>query len=262
MRGGNDIELTVVFTTFIIVLLIFGVAITIFIAYRMRVSNEMKMAQMQLKYEKELRTVQNEVQEQVLNNVGRDLHDNIGQLLSFMNVQIENKKVLMPESASSFDPLQEVLGKVINEVRFLGRSLNSDVIEDDGLLKTIQADITRLKQLSHFELEWVNDETEPPLNTDQRLMAFRIFQEMVNNSLKHSEAEHMRVSFTGKDLFILVVEDDGIGFDPAEKLRSSTGSGLRNIIKRAGLANLTCNIDSAPGKGCIFTLKQLTVSPS
>ena len=251
----NDLIYTVIFITLVILLLIAGVAITIFVANKNRITQEIKMAQMQINYEKEMRTVQNEVQEQVLGNVSRELHDNIGQLLTVMHIQLEQQKLKVPDMAAALAPMHDMLGKVTQEVRMLGRSLNSDLLEQNGLLNTIAADVARLKQLNHIDLHWLNDATEPELSKDQRLMAYRIFQELINNSLKHAHAMNMHITLTGKGSFMLVVQDDGEGFNVADMLHTGNGAGLRNIIKRAALANLKCSIVSEVSKGSIFTLQ-------
>ena len=90
---ANDIVLTVLVTTLLILLLIAGVIITMTLANRRHVQQEVKMAQMEADYEKELRIVENEVQEQVLSNVARELHDNIGQLLTLIRLQLEQEKL-------------------------------------------------------------------------------------------------------------------------------------------------------------------------
>ncbi len=250
-----EILFTVFLTTTIILLLVAGVVITLFITGRQRVGLDVKMSQMQVDYQRELRSVQNEVQEQVLSNVGRELHDNIGQLLTVMHVQMEQKKMMQPETEAALNPLHEILTHVIKEVRYLGRSLNSELLEQTGLLKTLDLEVTRLQHIPSLNVTWIHDDTEPKLSRDQRLMIFRIFQEIVNNSLKHSEASNMRIVFSGKDGLSLSVEDDGIGFNSTEMLQSTAGSGLKNIMKRAVLANLSCDIVAEIGKGCIFTLK-------
>jgi len=252
----DAIVYTVVLSSLVILLLIAGVAITIFIANRQRITQAVKLAQLQLSYEKEMRTVQHEVQEQVLTNVARELHDNIGQLMTVMHIQLEQKKMTHPAMLPVLDPIHETLRKATQEVRSLGRSLNSDLLDQNGLLNTISSEIVRLKQLDHFEVGWVNDDTEPELTTDQRLMAFRIFQEILNNMMKHAQAEHIDVELTGKGTFSMVIKDDGTGFDVDETMKAGSGSGLRNIIKRAALADLSCSIASVAGKGTTFTLVQ------
>jgi len=252
----NTVIYTLVLSTLVILLLIAGVAITIFIANRQRITQAVKMAQMQRDYEREMRAVQNEVQEETLVNVSRELHDNIGQLMTFMHIQLEQKKMMHPEMAGVLGPIHETLGKATQEVRSLGRSLNSDLLEQNGLMHTITAEVARFRQLNHFKVAWTHDGAEPGLGKDQRLMAFRIFQEIMGNMLKHAQAAHINVSMTGKDSFTMVIRDDGKGFDVDAAMKAGTGSGLRNIIKRAGLAELNCSIVSEKGKGSIFTLAQ------
>lgn len=249
----NDIALTVIVTTLLILLLIAGVVITIFLANRRHVAQQVKMAQMELNYEKELRTVEHEVQEQVLTNVARELHDNIGQLLTLMRIQIENEKLDAPGIADKLAPLDNTLTDTIQQVRLLSRSLNSDMLEHRGLLLSIEQEVGRLQHFKTFNVHWSSDDTEPNLDKRQRIMVFRIFQEILNNMLKHAEACNIRIYMAAKDRFVLTMSDDGKGFDVPEK-ETGTGSGLVNIMKRAKLANLVLEIDTAPGKGSTFTL--------
>ena len=253
----HDIIFAVIFTTLIILLLIAGVAITIFIANRQRIAQEIQIAQIQLDYEKEMRKVLHEVQEQVLTNIGRELHDNIGQLLTVLHLQIERKKMLIPEIALSLEPLQQTLESVTQQVQLLGRNLNSDVLEQNGLRNTIYAEISRLQHLGHLAFHWEHDNDEPKLTADARLMAFRIFQEIMNNTLKYAEAKNVYITLKSKDSFFLSIKDDGVGFDAEQMLISGKGSGLKNIMKRASLANLQCDLIARSGEGCLFTLTQI-----
>lgn len=254
---ANDILITTILLSLLILLFIAGIVITIFIANRRHVKQEINIAQMQLNYEKELRTVENEVQEQVLINVARELHDNIGQMLTLMNIQIEQEKWGKPDMQQTLKPIEETLQSTIQEVRLLGRNLNSDLLEQNGLINTIDNEVNRLKGLNQFTVHWSSDGVEPVMDKNTRVMAYRIFQEMINNMLKHARASNVYIDLQGKEHFCLTVRDDGRGFDMHEAVNKSTSSGLKNILKRASLAELNCEIDAAVGKGCTFTLKQL-----
>jgi signal transduction histidine kinase len=255
--GSSDIKFTVIITTLLILLLIAGVIITIFVSNRRNTQQEVKMAQMEVDYEKELRTAEQEVQEQVLVNVGMDLHDNIGQLLRVVQMQMDQRMITNPETLSMLKPMHDTLTKTIDEVRRVGRSLNSDLLDANGLINTIQFEVDRLQQLNKFKLHWVF-EGEPKLNKDQKVIVFRIFQEIINNSLKHSGAANLYIDLSGDNNFKLVVKDDGKGFDLDEMMRSPKGSGLKNMVKRAELAKLICKISAAKDKGATFTLEQTT----
>jgi signal transduction histidine kinase len=79
---------------------------------------------------------------------------------------------------------------------------------------------------------------------------FRIFQETLNNTLKHAYAKHLKISLQYSELiFNLTIEDDGIGFSFSE-LDNNHGSGLKNMQSRAALIGAVANFNSWPGKGC------------
>lgn len=244
----NDIILAIVLSTLIILLLIVGVAMTIFISGK-------KQVKMQLDYEKELRAAQQEVQEQTMVHVSRDLHDNIGQMLTLVKMQLQNKGSLNTEFAAIIKPAEDTLADAIQQVRLLGRSLNSDMLEEYGLLQAIEQEVTRLQLAISAKIHWSHDETEPKLNKDQRLMSFRMFQEVMNNTLKHANAKNIYIELAGENIFRLAVRDDGRGFDFDKILHEGRGMGLKNIMKRASLADMVCKIDTTEGKGSIFTLQ-------
>ena len=94
------------------------------------------------------------------------------------------------------------------------------------------------------------------------MVLFRIFQESINNALKHSAASQLKVSLDYYEhLFNLTIHDNGKGFSAKEQLNS--GSGLRNIVNRAALIGAIAVIDSEPGKGCCIkiAIDHLTQNP-
>ena len=162
---------TIIVSTLAFLLLIAGVVITVFISNRRNAMQEMKMAQMQVAFEQEMRKVEFEVQEQVLVNIGRELHDNIGQLLTFMNMQLEQYKFVSDSPRELLDSMGGTLTDTIQEVRRLGKNLNSDLFESQGLVPAVQQEVARLKQLNKYEITWEYDK-EPQLDKNQKVIAF------------------------------------------------------------------------------------------
>jgi signal transduction histidine kinase len=250
----DAVATTVIVSTLGFLLLIAGVIITVFISNRRNAMQEMKMAQMQLDFEKEMRKVEFEVQEQVLVNIGRELHDNIGQLLTYMNMQLEQYKFVSTNPPELLDSMGGTLTDTIQEVRRLGKSLNSDLFESQGLVQAVQQEVTRLRQLNKYEIAWEYDK-EPLLDKNQKVITYRILQEMLNNIMKHAGGSVIRIKMSTNGRFRLVVEDNGKGFDYDGIMKTSKGSGLKNIVKRAEMAKFACNFKSIIGKGTTFTLE-------
>lgn len=249
----SDIGLTVVVTTLLILLLIAVVIITMILANRRHVQQEVKMTQLQVEYEKELRTVENEVQEQVLTNVARELHDNIGQLLTLIRLQVEQEKLDDDAMALRLAPIDSTLGDTIDQVRLLSHSLNTDYLEHNTLDYAIEKEVDRLSKLKRLKIHWSFDGTAPGFEKGQRIMVFRMLQEVLNNALKHARAKNLSITLKGEEGFFLQVKDDGKGFDKLAVMESGKGSGLQNLLKRAKLASIHLDIESTKGEGSIFT---------
>lgn len=251
---AKEIFFTIYMTMLVIAVLIAGVVATIVISLRRAEKNRREMAQMELDYQKELRAIESEVQEATLSHVAGELHDNIGQLLTFMRLQLEKEKLRHPESLSSLEPISETLKSTMQQVRLLSHSLSNDFIADGGLQQAIGQEAERLQGLGRFTVNFNTDGIEPELSKDARIIAFRIFQEALGNSLKHAQAKQLRISLRGSDGFMLQLEDDGRGFDLRQAMINQDGLGLKNMYRRAHMAGLQCDLVSAPGSGCIFTL--------
>lgn len=252
--NDNQIVLGVLFTTLLLLLLVAGIFISIYMAGKRRL-------QLELNYEKELRKVETEVSEQMMEHFAQELHDNIGHTLTCMRVVIENKKLDLPEMEHTFLPIEGFLEEASQQLRLLSRSLNTEYIANIGLIAAIQLEVDRINQLRRQKVHWSYDADNLLLDHNQELMTFRIFQEMMHNSIKHSQARNITVWLAGNTGFELVVSDDGKGFDVQQTEQSPKASGLKNIRKRALMAGFTCSIESNPGEGCRYSIAQNTAKP-
>lgn len=254
----NDIILSIVAATLLILLLIAGIVITFFMTNRQRMRQEYELTETKLAFEQELRRVEAEVSEHVMSQFSNELHDNIGQLLTAMHIEIENRKLDSPDDRESFKPLEIYLGEVTQQLRLLSKTLNNDFIAYSGLLATIQLEVDRLNKLKRFDTKLVSDVKGTPLKSEQELMIFRIFQEIIQNMMKHAEAKEVVVTLNSNtEQFELQIRDDGKGFDYEAALNQNKGSGLRNILKRTALAQLECTVHTKIGAGTTYILKKL-----
>ncbi len=260
MDDKGDIVLAVIASTLLILLLIAVIVIVFFIAGKQRVKQQMELAETKISFERELRQVETEVSEHILGQFAQELHDNIGQLLTAMHIQIENQKLDHPQLVESFVPTEIYLGEVTQQLRLLSRTLNNDYIGHIGLFAALQMEADRLGKLKRFQVHLSLPAEPSGLTKNQELMLFRIFQEIAQNVLRHSAAANLYITINNKNgAFQLTVLDDGKGFLQEDVFQSSKASGLRNILKRAALAGLDCKIKSSPGNGCVIQLKKIAI---
>jgi len=254
----GEIIIAVITATLLILLLIIILIIVFFVSGKQRMKQEMLLTETKLSFERELRQVETEVSEHVMGQFAHELHDNIGQLLTAMHIQVENQKLDHPELQEGFKPLEIYLAEVSQQLRMLSRTMNTDYIGHIGLFGAMQTEVERLSALKRYRLHWPAVQGKSNLDKNQELMVFRIFQEITQNALRHSAAKNLYIEIkNAEDTFELIVKDDGKGFVREEVLGSQKASGLRNIIKRAMLAGLECEIRSSPENGCLFKIKKV-----
>ena len=130
------------------------------------------------------------------------------------------------------------------------KALVLNILPHIGLVRTIEKEVERINKSGCSKYPFRAEGKYYSLGEQRELVLFRIFQETLNNTLKHAGAKHLKIMLQYQpDLFNLTLEDDGSGFS-AETLDNKTGSGLRNMENRAALIGGKAIIDSAPGKGC------------
>lgn len=256
----NDPVIVIIIITLFILLLVSLVTMAFFRIGQQRARQETELTSARLDFEQELRKAEVEIGEHIMGQFARELHDNIGGHLSAMHFQIESQKVKYPEQAESYQPLEIYLSEATQQLRLLSRTLNSDFIAHSGLLSSIEVETHRLRMLRQYQVHYDPVSGVSNLDDKQELMVLRIFQEITNNALRHAGAANLYIQIRNAGTqFELEVRDDGRGFDMESVLGSGKASGLRNILKRAALAGLTCEIHTGEGTGTRFVVKK---SPS
>ena len=195
-------------------------------------------------FDAELVKTQQEIQEVTLKHVGRELHDNIGQLLVMSTMQMNAaSKVVREEAKSKVDYASEILKETLAEVRALSKSLNSDLLYKLGFDATVNNEIERLNKTGLIKCSLTI--TGKKMNFENKkdgIILFRILQEFSANVLKYAEAEHLKVTIDYKEREQQIkIEDDGKGFDIAAARK---GSGLINMEKRAEMINAEYQLES------------------
>ncbi len=220
----------------------------VFIHRQRQVQNRQKMDQLKEAHEKILLNIENEIQQDTLTHVGRELHDNIGQLLSLAKLNFGSVK---PEKHAAG---RELLSQIIQEVRGLSKKLNLDWVEETRLEEFIQQQLDKIKSTGFCDTKLELEAPLDDLKKDEKLVLIRVIQETLNNAIKHAFPEQIEIKvLSSGNKKQITIQDDGKGFDTSQK---SSGSGMTNLAKRMETIGGEFYIESELGKG---TLTKLTL---
>ena len=196
-----------------------------------------------------------------LKRVSREIHDNCGQMLSLVKLNlnvIQSKISDQDSSALLLEETRSLIAVIITDLRNLSKSLSSDIVERLGFVKALKFETERLCRTGQFQCHISVEGTSRKLNTDVEIILFRIAQESLQNIINHSKATNVYVLIRfDEETFDFSIRDDGIGFNMAEsglESRRMSGSGLQNFYARAKLIGASLIIESDQGRGTSIQL--------
>ncbi|KIC94816.1 PAS domain S-box protein [Flavihumibacter solisilvae] len=192
-----------------------------------------------------------DVQESERAEIGKELHDNVNQLLTTAKLFLEVGRNDPEMQHQMMKRSSDTIMSAINEIRKISRSLMPASISDLGLISSVNDLVQNIAIARQLVVDFRYDpDLDKLLNAKQKLMLFRIIQEQVNNVLKHAHASSLIIVISSlPDLIRLEIADNGIGFD-LEQAKMKDGVGLSNILSRAAIFDAAVQVKTAPGKGC------------
>lgn len=241
----------VVATAMFLTLLVVLIALMVMNANR-RHRHRAEVAELRMQREKEVMSAEREATRQTLREVGQELHDNVGQLLTVaqmgLNTALEERGDVRLGSA------RDALDQGIEELRRLAHSLDTELWQRRSLADAISMEATRIERVGRVGVQ-LEVKGTPALEAETSTILFRIFQEVLNNALKHSGAGTIRITLDAGPPFTLAIADNGRGFDVAH---TPGNGGLHTIRRRCALVGFTADCTSTPGDGCTWTIQQQT----
>ncbi|WP_375191065.1 sensor histidine kinase [Chryseobacterium sp.] len=203
--------------------------------------------QKDLDFQKTLTQSIMESQEELRSQIAGDLHDDIGQQITVLNFQIENMKLDHPELNPLLENLSSSLGKLSDSVRSTSHRLHPYFSDKEPIEKRIKQDLEYLKQNHTINFSYIypkNTSSDFPVEYSHIL--FRMYQEIINNILKHSEATEVVINLQFRPQFLLEISDNGKGF----AMKQEKGKlGLNTLKKRAEIITFEVKIVSELQKG-------------
>ncbi len=193
-----------------------------------------------------------EAQEQERTRIGRELHDDIGQRLAMVTVQLQQvhgDSIVLPEVRTRMGELNKEISGIADDIQSLSHELHSAKLQYLGLAAAMRSFCREFGEQQKVEIDFNAHDLPSPLSPDTSLCLFRVLQEALHNSAKHSGVRHFEVRLWGTSEEIhLTVKDSGAGFD-REAAKESRGLGLISMEERLKLLNGTLSIDSHPQHG-------------
>jgi signal transduction histidine kinase len=184
----------------------------------------------------EVKAARLEMQEQTLQSVGQELHDNVGQALSLVKMGLNSG------TTESLVESKKLVSVAIQDIRRIAYSLNLNWATECNLNTFVTSQTNQLKALG-YQTTFSTEDENLEFHEDQKIVLFRIIQEIIHNIVKHAEAQHVTIEITNKQI---VIADDGKGFDPNVV---KAGIGLKSIQNRVELIGVKVKIESFPHKG-------------
>lgn len=250
-------EIKLLINAITIILLLLGIFFLLFfLLYKKKQNIQQKKI---LDLNKEILQSQLEIQEQTLQNISQEIHDNIGQILSLTKLNLGTMDIDKPDQLrQKIEDSKKLVGKAIQDLRDLSKSLNTDYVSDMGLPEAINYELEMIRKSGAYTTTLQTEGLPVKLEAQKELIIFRIIQEVINNIIKHAKANtiHIQLTYT-PETFSITVNDNGSGFDLTPLNagdNSKFGLGLRNMHKRAGLIGAEFTIASSLGAGTTVTL--------
>lgn len=241
----------IIISMFVMMTLAVGVLV-IYNTSQNRILKEVEDAHLkEIQFKNKLLSNSIEVQERERSRIAKDLHDDIGSKLSIVNLNLNLLKVNLTTNDQTeilLDQIETTLTESITRTRDISHNLYPPILEKFGIQSALES---LAKQVTRTGILKVNLDIAHPwkaMDKASELHIYRIFQELIHNTVKHAEAQNVWIkSESIEDKLLLNYTDDGVGL--ASNGSTNLGLGMSSIQTRVGLLNAQMNIEQAGSKG-------------
>lgn len=255
---GNSKEGYVLIGTTMIIFLVFVIALfLLMIIYRKRKMEHIREVEsMKEKYHREILETQVEIQKDTMQQIGRDIHDNVGQKLTLAvlytaHLKLQDTGMATAEKISS---ITELINDSLHDLRELSQYLTQSSEGATGLNGLLQKELSKLNQAELCKVNFETTGKPLELSLKENNMVLRITQEFLHNSIRHAACKNIYVNVLYEKTGTTInLSDDGKGFEFGQ-IKERPGIGLENMKKRAALIGADFNFSSTVGKGTLLNI--------
>ncbi|ASW74845.1 histidine kinase [Chryseobacterium piperi] len=251
-------ELLITIILFNIFFVLFVAAVMVYIRkYKQRKKEYLNEIEIKNEiHQKELLATQLEIQQATMQQIGRELHDNIGQKLTLVSLYTqqllyENK---VPEVSERIEQVSQIINQSLQDLRSLSKTLTDDNINQKEIVTLIQEEVDNTNAFKKCRVIFEHNFQQLDLGFVHKNVLLRITQEFIQNSIKHAHCKNIFINLnTSEDiLWELNIKDDGIGFDQAHT--TSNGIGLTNMKNRAKIIGADFSMESQKNIGTTLNI--------
>ena len=191
-----------------------------------------------------------EAQEEERRSISRELHDEVGQSLGALLVEVGQLSKLVPAddrvTQAQITHIKSVAETAVKSIRDIALLLRPPMLDDLGLIPALEWQAREISRRSDMEVEVHSEKVSEDLGDETKVTVYRLVQEALNNAATHAAAKNAKVTVVqGSDRITIEITDDGHGFDP----KRQRGMGILGMEERVRRLGGTLTIESAPGKG-------------
>jgi signal transduction histidine kinase len=191
-----------------------------------------------------------EAQEEERRAISRELHDEVGQSLGALLVEVGQLSKLVPSedrvTQAQIAQIKSVAETAVKSIRDIALLLRPPMLDDLGLVPALEWQAREISRRSEMEVEVHSENVSEALGDETKVTIYRVVQEALNNAATHASAKNAKVTITqNSDKITVEITDDGHGFDPARQ----RGMGILGMEERVRRLGGTFTIASAPGRG-------------
>jgi signal transduction histidine kinase len=196
--------------------------------------------------------IENQATLQERNRIAREIHDSLGHTLTAQSIQLENALLSCSSNAEEMKTYlvqaKQLGSEALQEVRQSVAALRSNPLQGKNLKEAIATMLENFRSMTNAQLNY-EVQLSQPISVEVGTAIYRILQEALTNIYKHSMASSVTIQiFTRANQLSLVIEDNGVGFDPAQ---NTTGFGLQAMRERTVALGGNFYLTSEPERGCL-----------
>jgi signal transduction histidine kinase/Tfp pilus assembly protein PilF len=251
LRSGQRRNLVIVLS----VLVLFVIVISVLLVNRNRLKSKEKLSAELLMQEQLRNKAIIITQENERKRIAEELHDGIGQMMSAVKLNVAALESNLREKNEQYQSTIDLIDESCKELRTISHNMMPGILIKAGLVPAVKELVSKINTSGTINISVEADDARVRLGETIEVNFFRIIQELITNIIKYANASEAQVTISMEnDLFTIMIEDNGNGFDK-EVLKTSAGNGWNNILSRLQLLNGKIEIDSQPGKGTVVFIE-------